>query len=328
MSLLFEFCSVGVLCVILVADVVLSARKSQSLSAKKSLVYVLVYSLLAVFFGILLLKLCGPKSSIEFFSGWLTEYSLSIDNLFVFIIIINNFKVPKHLQSEALGVGVIIALILRGIFIALGSVVIERFSWVFYVFGAFLIYTSIKILVEQEGSHEYHENFIVRFFYKIIPMSKQYNGAKITIKDNNNSNMTRFTPLLIVFISLGVTDLFFAFDSIPAIFGLTKDPFIVFTTNIFALMGLQKLYFVLGSLVEKLQFLPIGLSIILAFIGFKLILEALNGSGFDWAIEIPTSISLLVIAITVSITASASVLKIRLDYKDELIRKEKSEQLQ
>jgi tellurite resistance protein TerC len=317
-SLGFEVGSLVLLSLILIVDVIYNIKNPKEPSTKQSIIFVTLYALLAVVFGSLIYLLYGHDPSIEFFSGWLTEYSLSVDNLFVFVLILSNFKVPKHLHKEALGVGVLIALVMRGVFIVVGAAIVERFSWVFYIFGAFLIYTAIKILVDQEGSEEYHENLIVRFFHTIIPMSTRYNGTKLRIPDKNDPKIMRWTPVLIVFISLGVTDLFFAFDSIPAIFGLTKDPFIVFTANIFALMGLQQLYFLLGQLVEKLQFLPLGLAIILAFIGVKLIFEAFHSTGFEWAPEVPNAVSLLVIVITISTTASASVLKMR---RDERIAK-------
>lgn len=309
----FEIVSLLIIVTILLLDVIRNIKNPVEPTNKQSLKYLVFYIASAVIFGLLIYFNFGHDLAIQFYSGWLTEYSLSIDNLFVFILIISNFKVPRNLQKEALGVGIVFAIIMRGIFILIGVAIIEKFSWVFYIFGLFLIYTAIKILVDQEGDEEYHENIIVRFFYRIIPMSSQYNGTKLRIIDKNHSKTKKWTPLIIVFVALGVTDLFFALDSIPAIFGLTTNPFIVFTANVFALMGLQQLYFILGSLIKKLQFLPLGLAIILAFIGVKLIFEAFHESGFTWAPEVPNLISLLVIVIVISVTAIASIMKIRKD---------------
>ncbi|GHT81275.1 tellurium resistance protein TerC [Actinomycetota bacterium] len=323
-SVLFEVVSLLVLLIILFVDVIHSFVKPEPPKNKTAIIHVVFYIVLAAIFGGIIWFTYGYAPATEFYSGYLTEFSLSIDNLFVFVLIINNFKVPQTLQKQALGVGIIIALVLRAIFIWIGGAVIEQFGWVFYIFGAFLIYTAINLLVSQESSDEYHENMLVRFFHKVLPMTDQYEGNKVihksVDKSGNKAAKVVFTPLLIVFVSLGVTDLFFAFDSIPAIFGLTKDPFIVLVANIFALMGLQQLYFLLGNMVNRLKFLPLGLAIVLAFIGVKLIFEAMHSSvedfgwtGLEWVPEIDTLTSLLVIVITIGFTATASVIKIRRD---------------
>jgi tellurite resistance protein TerC len=311
MTLGFEFGALAVLIALLVVDIVRNLRNPHEVKASHAIGWVAFYAVLALIFGGIIWRLYGHEPATEFYSGWLTEYSLSIDNLFVFVLIMNSFKVPKFLQNEALGVGIFFALVLRGIFIAVGGAVVERFTGVFYLFGAFLIYSAIKFLVSQEGETEYHENGIVQFFHKRLPMTEKYNGAKLTVRDSGGKRL--FTPMLIVFVSLGVTDMMFAFDSIPAIFGLTRNPFIVFTANIFALMGLRQLYFLLGGLVEKLQYLPLGLSIVLAFIGVNMIIEALHGSGITVIPVVHTIPRLFVILLTVSFTAAASVLKIRRD---------------
>jgi tellurite resistance protein TerC len=312
LSLEFEFVSIAVLFVILVADIVFSLKNPKELTNKSALVSVIGYAVLAIIFGGIIWFQFDHNVATQFYSGWLTEYSLSVDNLFVFVMILSSFKVPRKLQKEALGVGILIALVLRAIFIFVGAIVIEQFQWVFYIFGAFLIYTAVHLLVTQEEDDVYEENVIVRFFHKILPLSNEYNGTKMRINDKSTGTKL-WTPMLIVFISLGVTDLFFAFDSIPAIFGLTTNPFIVLSANIFALMGLQKLYFLLGNAVGKLKFLPLGIAIVLAFIGVKLIFEALNSSGFDWAPEVGIIPSLSIIVITITLTVLASVLKIKHD---------------
>jgi len=244
-----------------------------------------------------------------------TEYSLSIDNLFVFIIIMARFTVPRKLQQGVLMVGIVIALILRGIFILLGAIVIEQFSWIFYIFGAFLLWTAYKQAKDNgEDEAEGAENPLIGKIRKILPMTEHYDGTKIRTKVDGKK---LFTPMVIVFITIGITDLLFAVDSIPAIFGLTQSPFVVFTANIFALMGLRQLYFLLGGLMDRLIYLKHALSVILAFIGVKLILHAMHvnelpfingGHPIAWAPEIPTFVSLAVILGTVIIAVIASLL--------------------
>ena len=236
-------------------------------------------------------------------AGWLTEYSLSIDNLFVFVLIMSQFAVPRRYQQEVLMVGIIIALILRGAFILVGAAVIEKFSWIFYIFGAFLVWTAWRQAFPG-GDHDddvKRENFIVRLLRRTIDISDHYDGAKLrTVVDGKKM----WTPMVIVFAAIGVTDLLFAIDSIPAIFGITTSPFIVFTANIFALMGLRQLYFLLGDLLDRLRYLHYGIAFILAFIGFKLVFHAMhvnelpfinNGEHIEWAPEISTWMSLGVI---------------------------------
>lgn len=307
----FEIISIAILLAILLVDLIITLRHPKAPSNRSSLAHIFVYSGLAIIFGIIIWNTFSSELAIQFYSGWLTEYSLSIDNLFVFIMIIASFKVPKELQKVALGIGVIIALVLRGIFILLGGAIISSFQWVFYIFGIFLLWTAINLLVKQESSDEWQEGRIISFIRKFIKISDQYDGVKIrTIAtDGKYKGLKVWTPIVMVFISLGITDLFFAFDSIPAIFGLTTNSFIVFTANIFALMGLQQLYFLLGNAVDKLKFLPLGIAIILAFIGVKLIFEAMHSTGIAWAPEIGTIPSLTLIVITILFTTLASLVK-------------------
>jgi tellurite resistance protein TerC len=247
-------------------------------------------------------------------AGWVTEYSLSIDNLFVFIIIMARSSVPRKYQQEVLMVGIIIALVLRGIFILLGAIVIEQFSWVFYIFGAFLLWTAWKQAQDEGEDEEDRENPLIARIRKVIPMSEKFDEGKLRTTVNGKRV---FTPMLIVFITIGLTDLLFAVDSIPAIFGLTQSPFIVFTANLFALMGLRQLYFLLGGLMNRLVYLKHALSFILAFIGVKLVLHAMHvnelpfingGKHIEWAPEIPTFVSLAVIVGTIIIAVVASLL--------------------
>ena len=313
----FEIISMVVLTGILLADVLLIFKRPHIPSAKESTLWVFFYAALAVAFGLVLWNLFGASKATEFFAGWLTEYSLSLDNLFVFVIIMTRFAVPKKYQQEVLMVGVVLALILRGIFIAVGAALIESFSAIFYVFGAFLLYTAWHQAFRSHDDEEESESKLIVWLRKRIEVSKDYDGAKIrTVQDGRKM----FTPMLVVFIAIAATDVMFAFDSIPAIFGITTDAFIVFTANVFALMGLRQLYFLLGSLVDKLYYLKYGISFILAFIGVKLFLHAMHvnelpfingGKHIDWAPEIPTEVSLLVIVASIVVAAVASIIRSR-----------------
>jgi tellurite resistance protein TerC len=227
------------------------------------------------------------KAQSEFFAGWITEYSLSIDNLFIFIIILARLKIAKSKEQLVLLIGIIMALVLRGIFIFLGAAAVERYTWVFFIFGAFLLFTALKL--QGESDHEWKEGRLILWLRK--------RGS---------------SPVTIALFALAFTDLIFALDSIPAIFGLTKDPYIVFTANVFALMGLRQLYFLIGGLMKRLIYLTKGLSIILAFIGVKLIIEAFHGIDIHilFGIHIPeisTQFSLIVILATLTITAISSL---------------------
>jgi tellurite resistance protein TerC len=255
-------------------------------------------------------------------AGWLTEYSLSIDNLFVFVIIMTRFAVPKKLQQEVLMVGVILALVLRGIFILAGAALIESFSWIFYVFGAFLIYTAYHQAFRSHEDEEETESKLIIWLRRHVEVSKDFDGAKIRTTVNGKKI---FTPMLVVFVAIAATDVMFAFDSIPAIFGITTDPFLVFTANVFALMGLRQLYFLLGGLLDKLDYLKYGIAFILGFIGVKLVAHAMhvnelpfinNGKHIEWAPEIPTEVSLGVIVSAIAVSAIASVIKLRKETKN------------
>lgn len=313
----FEAASLAALILLLAVDLAIVGRRPHVPSMKESGIWVGFYVALALVFGLIMLAVGGTAPAGEFYAGWLTEYSLSVDNLFVFVIIMSRFAVPKKHQQMVLMVGIIIALVLRGAFILAGAAILEQFVWVFYLFGAFLIYTAIKLVAGDDDEEEFKENVAIRLLRRVLPVSKEYDGAKIrTVVDGKKL----FTPMLVVFVAIGSTDLLFALDSIPAIFGLTKDPFIVFTANIFALMGLRQLYFLLGGLLERLVYLPIALAVILGFIGVKLILEALHtntlpfingGEHVAWAPEIPIWLSLAVILGSIAIATVASLAKTR-----------------
>jgi len=304
---------------VLLFDVVAIARHPHEPSNKESSIVLSVYVGLAMAFGGWVWLFHGQTYGIEFYAGWLTEYSLSVDNLFVFIVLMSALKVPRKYQQEALMIGIVLALVLRGIFIAVGAVAINNVAWIFYVFGAFLVYTAYGLVKSYRSQDdEYKENRLVTFARNHLNATDEYHGLKLFIKENGSRMMT---PMFLVILALGTTDLLFALDSIPAIYGLTEEPYIVFTANVFALMGLRQLYFLLGGLLQRLIYLSLGLSIVLAFIGVKLVLHALhenelpfiNGGEHVPVYEIPTLLSLGVIIVTLVVTAGASLLKTRSD---------------
>ncbi|MCV2395763.1 TerC family protein [Actinotalea sp. M2MS4P-6] len=278
---------------------------------------------LAVLFGIGMLVTAGAARATEFFAGYLTEWSLSVDNLFVFLLILGRFAVPREYQQKVLLVGIAIALVLRGAFIAVGAVVIAQFSWVFYLFGAFLVYAAIQLAREDHDTEaEFHENALLRWVRHVVPSTTAYHGDRLTVVEHGRRLVT---PMLVVMLAIGTTDVLFALDSIPAIFGLTKEPYIVFTANAFALLGLRQLFFLLGGLLERLVYLSEGLAVVLGFIGVKLVLEALHtnevpfingGEPVEWAPAIPTLVSLGVIVVVLAVAAIASLIKTRRDADD------------
>lgn len=301
--------------VIFTFDLVVIGRRPHEPSMKECAAYLSVYVGLAVLFGLGVWYAAGGTPALEFYSGWLVEYSLSIDNLFIFIIIMAKFAVPRELQQYALMVGIVMALVMRAIFIAVGAAAINNFSWVFYIFGAFLIYTAIKLAREGgEDEDEYEENRLVVWVERRFPATQEWHGRSIVAKIDGKRLIT---PMFIVILTLGTTDLLFALDSIPAIFGITKEPYLVLTANIFALMGLRQLYFLIGGLLERLIYLSYGLAFLLAFIGVKLVLHAMHenelsfingGEHITWAPEIPIWLSLVVILATLALTAVLSLL--------------------
>jgi tellurite resistance protein TerC len=319
LPLAFEITTIVVLVLIIAVDLALAYLRPHVPSTRESGIWVGFYIALALVFAYLMYLFAGTEHAGQFIAGWLTEYSLSIDNLFVFIIIMARFAVPRKYQQEVLMVGIIIALVLRAIFIVLGAQLIENFSWIFYIFGAFLLYTAVRQALENNAEKDETESGVIRLLRKRIRITNEFDGSKLrTLVDGKKV----FTPIIIVFLALGSTDLVFALDSIPAIFGITTSPFIVFTANVFALMGLRQLYFLLGDLIEKLVYLKYGIAFILAFIGVKLVLHALHtnqlpfingGDGVAWAPEIPIVMSLLVIVISMAVAVGASLIRIRLD---------------
>ena len=271
---------------------------------------------LALLFGVGIGLVSGWGFGGEYFAGYLTEKALSIDNLFVFLIVMTGFAVPKQYQQKVLMIGIVIALIMRGAFIAVGAALIENYSWIFYIFGALLLVLAYR---QAFSSHESDPSNgrVVKFARRILPITDDYHGDRISVKLDGKRF---FTPMLLTIVAIGFIDLVFAVDSIPAIYGLTNEAYIVFTANAFALMGLRQLYFLIGGLLERLVYLAQGLAVILGFIGVKLVLHALHvnelpfingGQSVDWAPEIPIWFSLLFIGITIAVATVLSLRKTR-----------------
>jgi tellurite resistance protein TerC len=313
---------------VLAVDLLIIGRRPHEPTIKEASGWVAFYVALALLFGAGVWVSAGGRYAGEFYTGWLTEYSLSIDNLFVFVIIMSRFAVPRQFQQKVLLIGIVLALLMRGAFIAAGAALIEQFSWVFYIFGAFLIYTAISLVKDGEtDADDFRENILIRWSKRALPLSSSFDSGHLTIVSGTGKRL--FTPMLVVMIAIGTTDLLFALDSIPAIFGITKEPYLVFTANVFALMGLRQLYFLLGGLLERLVYLNYGLSAVLAFIGVKLVLEALHtntvpfinhGDGISWAPEIPIWLSLVVVVGTLGIATVASLAKSSRDRHQEPIK--------
>ncbi|MGQ0482537.1 MAG: TerC family protein [Pseudonocardia sp.] len=311
--------TVAALIAVILVDLFVVDHEPHAVTMREATRWVLFYMALAVAFGFGVWAFAGGGYAGEFFAGYITEYSLSVDNLFIFVIIMTAFRVPAIHQHRVLLVGIVIALVMRGMFIALGAAAIARFSWVFYVFAAILLVTAYKLAREHgESDEEYRENAMLRLLRRVLPITDEYHGAKVTARVDGRRY---FTPMLVVMVAIGTTDLLFALDSIPAIFGLTQEAYLVFTANAFALMGLRQLYFLLGGLLNKLVYLSYGLAVILAFIGVKLTLEALhtnelpfiNGGEPVGVPEIGIVVSLSVIVGVLAITTIASLIKVRRD---------------
>jgi tellurite resistance protein TerC len=313
----FEIGTYVVLLLILGFDLFLAFKRPHVPSSRESALWIGFYVVLALLFAGLMLWLGDAEHAGQFVAGWLTEYSLSIDNLFVFLLIMSRFAVPRRYQQELLMVGIILALIFRGIFILLGAALIENFSWVFYIFGAFLVFTVIQQVRTGPDDEVERENRLITWVRKRVAITDTFDGAKLR---THIDGKRVFTPVLMVLIALGTTDLVFALDSIPAIFGITQSPFIVFTANVFALMGLRQLYFLLGDLVDRLEYLKYGIAFILLFIGVKLVFHAMHsnelpfingGHGIEWAPEITTWTSLAVIVASMVVAVVASLIRMR-----------------
>jgi tellurite resistance protein TerC len=315
----FEVGSLVGLSLILIADLMLAVWRPHEPSTRESGLWVCFYVALALGFAWLMFVFAGAQYGAEFLAGWVTEYSLSIDNLFVFVLILASFNVPRKYQQQVLMIGILLAIVFRGAFILLGAALIASFSWIFYVFGAFLVVVGVQQVFSGRSDDVERESKLTAFLSRRLDVVNEYDGLKLRIEHQGRK---AFTPVLVVLIALGTADVIFAVDSIPAIYGITESPFIVFTANVFALMGLRQLYFLLGHLIDKLEYLHFGIAFILTFIGLKLVSHALHenelpflngGEHILWAPDIGTWESLIVIVAAMAIAVIASVIKLQQD---------------
>lgn len=305
---------------LIVLDFVAVSSKPHEVMFKEALLWSLFYIGVAIAFGVAMWVWQGGDIGGQYFAAYLVEKSLSVDNLFVFLVILARFAVPALYRQWVLLIGVAIALVLRAAFILVGAAALSAFSWVFFIFGGFLLWTAVSVAREggaEEGDVEYQENTVTRWVRKVFPATDGYRGAALWVRENGKRLVT---PMLIVMVAIGTTDVLFALDSIPAIFGLTQDPYIVFTANAFALMGLRQLFFVVQGLLTRLIYLSYGLAVILGFIAVGLIFEALRanslafingGEPVEWVPDIPTWVSLIVIVVVLVITTVASLFATR-----------------
>ncbi|MEO3869450.1 TerC family protein [Nonomuraea sp. B12E4] len=309
---------------LIILDLVIVNRRPHKVTIAEATRWIAFYIACAVLFGAGVWIFGGGEYAASYLTGYITEYSLSVDNLFIFMMIMASFAVPAIHQHRVLLIGIMMALVMRGIFIGVGAQAVQRFSWVFWLFGGILIYTAWKFAFSNNDDEEYDPNGgVVRLVRKLFPVTDEYHGSRLTIKRDGRRWLT---PMFIVMIAIGGADLVFAVDSIPAIFGITQDAYLVFAANAFALMGLRQLYFLLGGLVEKLVYLAYGLAVILGFIGVKLVLHALHenelpfingGEHVTWVPEINNWVSLAVIVTVLGVTTVASLLKSRRDASQE-----------
>lgn len=293
---------------VIVADLIIVDRRPHEFGTKSALRWVLFYIGCTAVFAAGIWVFAGSTFAVQFVAGYLTEYSLSVDNLFVFMVIMSSFAVPKEHQHRVLLVGIAIALVLRAILILIGAAAIHAYVGVFYLFGAFLLYTAWTVWRSDEEEVDPQGNRVLRLLEKRFPTTRDYHGTKLTVRIGDHRVIT---PMLLVMVTIGTTDLLFAVDSIPAVFGLTNEAYIVFTVNAFALMGLRQLFFLLRDTLGKLVFLNRGLAVILAFIGVKLVLEAVHGTTSLPVPTIPVWASLLVIVVVLAVTVVASLVAVR-----------------
>ena len=304
--------TVGGLLAVVVLDLVVIARRRREVTMRDATLWVLLYVGLALAFAGGLALTAGTEPAGEFVAGYVTEYSLSVDNLFVFMIIMARFGVPALAQDKVLYIGIVVSMVLRAVCIAAGAAALTTFHWVFYVFGAFLVYTAAKLLLAGENDDEdFHEGRVLRLARRALPLTASYEGTRLATRDRGHR---RYTPLVLVIIAIGIANVVFALDSIPAIFGLTTHTYIVFTANAFALMGLRQLFFLVGGLLDRIVYLNIGLAVILGFIGAKLVVEALESDHVQHigAVTLPhigIVFSLGFIAVTLAVTTAASLAK-------------------
>jgi len=286
--------------VMLAIDLGIFHRKAHTVSLKEALTWSGVWISLALIFNVGLYVLRGPDPALQFFTGWLIEKSLSVDNIFVFVLLFSFFSVPSAYQHRVLFWGILGALIMRGILIAVGAVLLEQFHWILYVFGAFLIFTGIRMGLQKETNVDPEKNPLLTLARRIIPVTRDYEQDRFIVR---RAGMLMATPLLLVLLVVESTDLVFAVDSIPAVFAVTRDPFIVYTSNVFAILGLRSLYFVFANVIDKFTYLKLGLSVILTYVGVKMLLADI--------FPIPTFLSLAIIALVLAAAIVASIMRAR-----------------
>ena len=282
----------------LALDLGVFQRKTHIISVKEALIWSAVWIILSLLFNLFIYFDMGEQKAIEYFTGYLIERSLSIDNIFVFVLLFSYFKVPPEYQHKVLFWGVIGALILRASLIGVGVVLIHQFSWIIYIFGGFLVFTGFRMAMQDDGHIDPEKNIVIRLYKKFFPVTTEYDNGNFFVTKKNKKYAT---PLFVVLIATEFTDLVFAFDSIPAIFAITSDPFIIYTSNIFAILGLRAMYFALAGIMDKFHYLKIGLSMILIFIGFKMLIVDIY--------KIPIGYSLGVIAIILTASVVLSLAK-------------------
>jgi tellurite resistance protein TerC len=305
----FSIATLVALTALLLADLVIVARRPHEPSVKESALWVTFYVALALIFGVVLMAVAGGEYAGEFYAGWLTEYSLSIDNLFVFVIIIETFSVPVEHQQRVLTIGIALALVLRAVFIGLGAALLAAVSVMLLVFGILLIGTGIQLFRHRDQDPSVDDNPLVVAARRLLPLSDDYDGGRfVTSRDGRRL----FTPLVLVLVAIGGSDVLFALDSIPAVFGVTREAYIVFAANAFALLGLRALFFLVSGLLDRLVYLSVALSAILVLIGVKLVLHYLHERSPSVP-EISTAQSLVVVVLLLAGATVASVLKTRRD---------------
>src|SRR5215467_2181246 len=284
----------------LALDLGIFHRKAHAVSIKEALIWSVVWIALAMLFNTGVYYFSGPEPALQFFTGYLIEKSLSVDNIFVFVLLFTSFGVPAAYQHRVLFWGVLGALVLRGMMIALGVVLLETFHWVIYLFGAFLLFTGIRMCFHKEAEVHPERNPLLKLVRRIVPVTHDYEGDRFIVR---RAGQVLATPLLLVLLVIETTDLIFALDSIPAIFAVTQDPFLVYTSNIFAILGLRSLYFVFAHAMGRFNYLKLGLAVVLSFVGAKMILTGIY--------HIPTALSLAVIAVILASAIVASVVRAR-----------------
>ena len=271
-------------------------RKAHVVSFRESLTWTIVWISLAMLFNLGIWRFRGEQAGLEFLTGYLIEYSLSMDNVFVFALIFSYFGVPQEYRHRVLFWGILGALVMRALMIGLGAALIAKFAWIIYIFGAFLIVTGIKMIVKRDEEMHPERNPVVRLFRRFVPVTSDYRGQSFVVRE---AGRLVATPLLLVLVLVEVSDLIFAVDSIPAIFAVTRDPFIVYTSNVFAILGLRSLYFVLGGVIDKFHLLKVGLGVVLSFVGVKMLL-----AHTAWKIDTAVSLGVIAVVLAASIVLS------------------------